>query len=133
MANPFPGMDPYLESSFWQCVHANLANEITRSLAPRVRPKYAAVTTERVVLSGREDSDGEQIRLPDVGVVTDQPRSTGGAAVANPPMVAQAVNLEAVPQFAIEIRDARDRRLVTAIEILSHTNKQGTGRIEYAG
>lgn len=73
MANPFPGMDPYLEDSFWQSVHANLASEITRYLAPRVRPKYAVVTTERVVLSGWEDSDDEQIRLPDVGVLTAQP------------------------------------------------------------
>jgi hypothetical protein len=38
---------------------------------------------------------------------------------------------EYVPQFAVEIRDVANRRLVTAIEVLSPTNKRGEGREEY--
>jgi hypothetical protein len=38
---------------------------------------------------------------------------------------------EAVPHVTVEIHDTRQRQLVTAIEILSPTNKRGTGRIEY--
>ena len=38
---------------------------------------------------------------------------------------------EAVPHVSIEIRDTRERQLVTAIEILSPTNKRGEGRREY--
>ena len=37
-----------------------------------------------------------------------------------------------MPKFAVEIRDPTDWRLVTAIEILSHTNKRGRGRFEYS-
>lgn len=36
-----------------------------------------------------------------------------------------------VPHVSIEIRDVAQRRLVTAIEILSPTNKRGEGRAEY--
>lgn len=36
-----------------------------------------------------------------------------------------------VPHVSIEIRDVVQRRLVTAIEILSPTNKRGEGRAEY--
>src|SRR5438128_2651065 len=133
MANPFPGMDPYLEGWLWQSVHANLATEVTRYLVPRLCPKYVALTTERGVLADIDDGDDELIPQPDVCVLAEQPRGAGGTAAENLPLLARAIELEAVPQFAVEIRDARDRRLVTAIEILSHTDKQGTGRIEYAG
>src|SRR5437763_10093034 len=74
MANPFPGMDPYLEGSIWQSVHANLATDVTRYLVPRLYPKYVALTTERFVLAGAKDCDDNQVPLPDVVIVTDQPR-----------------------------------------------------------
>jgi hypothetical protein len=37
----------------------------------------------------------------------------------------------AVPHRTVEVRDAAERRLVTAIEVLSPTNKRGEGRDEY--
>lgn len=36
-----------------------------------------------------------------------------------------------MPHVSIEIRDVARRQLVTAIEILSPTNKRGEGRLEY--
>jgi Protein of unknown function (DUF4058) len=36
-----------------------------------------------------------------------------------------------IPHFFVEIRDRLGRRLVTAIEVLSPTNKRGVGRQEY--
>jgi hypothetical protein len=38
---------------------------------------------------------------------------------------------EAVPHVTIEIRDTRQRELVTAMAILSPTNKRGEGRREF--
>jgi hypothetical protein len=38
---------------------------------------------------------------------------------------------EAIPQVTIEIRDSARHELVTAIEVLSPTNKRGEGRREY--
>jgi Protein of unknown function (DUF4058) len=133
MANPFPGMDPYLEGDLWPSVHANLATEITRQLAPKVRPKYVVLTTQRVVLALPDEPERPQIRWPDVGVVTGVPSvDDGGATVATAPLVANALAAVPIPQYGVEIRDPVGRRLVTAIEILSPTNKHGDGRDEYA-
>src|SRR3712207_4056371 len=87
MPSPFPGMDPYLEGSLWTSVHTQLSVEIARQLAPRLRPRYLALTTERFVV---ETSDGVAVTrtdiYPDVGLAKARPRSdqegTGGIATA---------------------------------------------------
>jgi hypothetical protein len=91
MSRRFPGMDPYLEGSLWTSVHTQLSAVIAWQLAPKVRPKYLVLPTERFVLEDPES----------VSIVT------------------------------VEIRDTAHRRLVTAIEVLSPTNKRGDGRDEY--
>ena len=55
MPSPFPGMDPYLEGSLWMSIHSQLTAEIARQLAPKLRPKYLALTTERFVLDEISD------------------------------------------------------------------------------
>jgi hypothetical protein len=70
--------------------------EIARQLAPKLRPRYLALTPEATV----------------------------------PLRIATLVPI-AVPHVSIEIRDAAKRLLVTAIEVLSPTNKRGDGREEY--
>jgi hypothetical protein len=133
MANPFPGMDPYLEGNLWPTVHANLGTEVARRLNATIRPKYVALTVQRVVLAVFDEPERSQDRWPDVGVVTREPRDAGGAtAVATAPLEANAPAPESIPQYSVEIRDTAGRRLVTSIEILSPTNKRGDGRDEYA-
>jgi hypothetical protein len=41
MANPFPGMDPYLESDLWPSVHDDLLSEVVRRLSPPPVPLAA--------------------------------------------------------------------------------------------
>src|SRR5947208_2318899 len=91
MPSPFPGMDPYLEGPLWMSVHSQLCSEIARQLAPKLRPKYLALTTERFVME----------------------------------------ELAKVPHQTVEIRDTANRQLVTAIELLSPTNKRSDGYQEY--
>ena len=71
---------------------------------------------------------------PDASVVREG-GEVGGVAVApeaiTAPLTIATLMPERVPQVTVEIRDAADRRLVTAIEVLSPTNKQGDGRDEY--
>ena len=55
MPSPFPGMDPYLEGSLWQSVHFQFISEIARQLAPKIRPRYLALTPERFVYELPED------------------------------------------------------------------------------
>jgi len=45
-------MDPYLEGSLWTTVHTQLSAEIVRQLTPRLRPRYLALTTERLAADG---------------------------------------------------------------------------------
>jgi hypothetical protein len=127
-------MDPYLEGSLWTTVHSQLSAEIARQLAPRLRPRYLALMTERFVLEMPDGVAVTQANIyPDVGVAQARPAvlAGGGAAVAAAPLQLATAMPTPVPHMTVEIRDAANRQLVTAIEVLSPTNKRGDGRDEY--
>lgn len=121
MPSPFPGMDPYLEGSFWTTVHFSLSAEFVRQLAHRLRPNYLVLPIESFVEEMPEsEGAGRPVTL------ADQP----GAATAAPLQLATFTPTP-IPHVTIEIRDVANRELVTAIELLSPTNKRGSGREEY--
>ncbi|MCI0476255.1 MAG: DUF4058 family protein, partial [Anaerolineales bacterium] len=61
MANPFPGMNPYLEDPReWGDVHHALMTYIRDAMQPNLVPKYIARLVERVYTSPW------QARIPDV-------------------------------------------------------------------
>ena len=134
MPSPFPGMDPYLEGSLWTTFHFSLAAEIVRQLSPRVPPRYLVLPEERFVVDV-PDTIGITTRgdvYPDVGVADSEIREPQVAyETETVPLRIATVMPEPVPHVSIEIRDAADRELVTAIEILSPTNKRGEGHKEY--
>ena len=134
MPSPFPGMDPYLEGTYWMTFHTQMIAEIARQLAPKLRPRYLALTSERFVLDYPEDVAVATTSIyPDVGLAGSQPPSPahpqGGVATA--PLRLPTVIPSRVPHVTVEIRDTQNRRLVTAIEVLSPTNKHGDGMEEY--
>lgn len=100
MPNPFPGMDPFLEGPSWSTVHANLVEEIARQLSIKLRPKYLAISCERVFIV--QPDDVSSVLLP-----------------------------ETMTETYVEISDVATRSLVTAIEVLSPTNKRGDGLAEF--
>jgi hypothetical protein len=134
MPSPFPGMDPYLEGSLWMSVHAQLASVFIRQLSPQILPRYIALQTRRFV---RDRPEGEGImigdNIPDVSVHQQQPAQPGPRAVRAlvPPLRMITVMRTPVPHVTVEIRDIEHHHLVSAIEILSPTNKRGDGRSEY--
>ncbi len=134
MPSPFPGMDPYLEGALWTTLHHSLGTEIVRQLAPQLRPRYVALPVERFVM---EISSGVSVTTtsayPDVSVAETQsyPPEHCKTTTVSAPLRLATVIPEAVPHVTVEIRDTHQRQLVTAIEILSPTNKRGAGRIEY--
>src|SRR5579884_3115678 len=134
MPNPFPGMDPYLEGDLWTTVHTDLCAEIARQLAPKLRPKYVALSTRRVVLAGPDETEWSGTHcFPDVKVLASRPATPpAGGAVATAPLILPADMPEPIPHVSVEIRDVTERRLVACIEVLSPTNKRGPGREEYA-
>lgn len=135
MPSPFPGMDPYLEGFYWTSVHHELSSQIARQLAPKVRPKYIVRTVERFVTEVLDDVSITTADIyPDVGVAEtqtiyqlDQDRTTWGDL----PLQLATLIPTRVPHVSIEIRDVAERELVTAIEVISPTNKRGSGYLEY--
>jgi uncharacterized protein DUF4058 len=137
MPSPFPGMDPYLEGrTIWPDVHPSLIPAIRDALTPQVAPAYYVAIEQRVTTV--EIARGEVVREPDVAIVSTQPVPvpSGGVAVAEAPAAtAVAVTLpyfEKIREGYIEIRDVKHHVVVTAIEVLSRTNKLASdGRQEY--
>lgn len=133
MANPFPGMDPYLEGDLWTTVHTDLCAEIARQLSPRLRPKYRVLSTRRVVPTTYDVHTSEADRYYEVNATSCHSANAANSAVATTaPMVVDALLPEPIPHTSLEIHDTAQRRLVTCIELLLPTNKRGSGREEYA-
>jgi hypothetical protein len=127
-------MDPWLEGELWMSFHGPLVTEIAAQLAPRLRPRYIALTQKRFVPDPEEGiAIAVGTLLPDVGVASAWPSGAAGTVAAEiaAPVVLETAMPVAVPHQSIEIRDVAERRLVTAIEVLSPTNKRGEGRGEY--
>jgi hypothetical protein len=127
-------MDPYLEGSQWTSVHMELCAEIARQLAPKLRPKYVARMARRFVLeTPQQVAVTTQDRYPNVSVTpaTSSMLAPASGGVATAPLLLETIMPEAVPHITVEIRDTENRQLVTAIEVLSPTNKRGEGYEEY--
>jgi hypothetical protein len=127
-------MDPYLEGSLWTTVHFALSAEIVRQLAPRLRPRYLVLPAERFVTETPESVAITAMDIyPDVSVAEARamPAHAQRATIAAAPLELATIIPTPVPHVTIEIRDTANRQLVTAIEVLSPTNKRGDGRVEY--
>jgi hypothetical protein len=129
-------MDPYLEGDLWTTVHSQLAAEIARQLAPKIAPRYVARTEKRFVIAAPDDLEEAEISIyTDVGVRTAKALSRAKRSAAGTfqeaPLVMATIMAEKAPHYWVEIRDAKRRTLVTAIELLSPFNKRGRGRVEY--
>jgi len=137
MPNPFPGMNPYLESpDFWPQVHHLLISSIFESLVPQLLPRYIVDIEKRVYEISGENS--LLVGIPDVTVqrspIQTNPNSSN-IAVAAPPVTALKVRLPVPVEFReayLEVRDTETREVVTVIEVLSPANKRpGKGREMY--
>jgi len=132
--SPFPGMDPYLEGPLWTTLYFTLSSEIVRQLAPRLQPRYLVLPVERFIV---EMAEGMAITTgdiyPDAGIVRGQTSAATAQEVATleAPLQVATVIPSSIPHVSIEIRDRANRQRVTAIEVLSPTNKRGEGRLEY--
>jgi len=131
-ANPFPGMNPYLERR-WGDVHTRLISYAADALQAALPPDLRARLEERVFI---ESSDGpEKSFYPDVAVsvkhMVFKEEPAGGVAVAEP-IVFFAPDVEITEPY-LDIVDADSGgRVVTTIEVLSRSNKRpGPGRVLY--
>ena len=143
MPLPFPGMDPYLEHpDRWPSVHSRLIVELADFLTPQLLPKYFVDIEERIYLTAGEE---RAVVVPDVTVKRERfnpnpgtnvavAKSSSGIAslTATEPVAVTVPMLEEVKLNYLEIKEADSKEVVTAIEILSPTNKRpGKGREKY--
>jgi hypothetical protein len=137
MPNPFPGMNPYLESpDFWPEVHNRLIVAIADALVPQLVPKYRVAIEKRIY-----EIKGEQsllVGIPDVSIQRNPiPRnsSTSNVAVATRTTESLKIRLamfEEVREGYLEVIDMATKEVVTVIEVLSPANKRpGKGREMY--
>ena len=139
MPSPFPGMDPYLEHpQVFPGLHGSMITYLKAALRPRLPDPYYADSDERVWIEF-----SRRYVEPDVSVLRpkrNQEReetATGGVAVAAParpqPILVTVPHAERRETW-LEIYTRQDgkERLVTAVEVLSPTNKTpGRRRDEY--
>jgi hypothetical protein len=130
-------MDPYLESQgYWQDFHTRVLTYCPKALRAVLPKNYAALIEERISLVELSDRTS-QVYIPDVAVMRRE-RETAGVgdrgvlATLEPISVPLALeDLEEIRHRWIEIQRLPDRSLVAVIEVLSPTNKFGSGRVEY--
>lgn len=152
MPSPFPGMDPYLEDpAFWRGFHGRLIYALTDQLLDRLPQDYDADVDEQVRLvevSPEELAARRKDAIPDVAVmrgpasaesrarhpgqnVGDGSAGDGGSvATMEPVTITVQADREEKDRW-IKIIHRPDDALVTIIEVLSPTNKNGDGYAEY--
>ena len=127
MLSPFPGMNPYLETpELWGDFHAAVAYEIRVQLTPRLRPRYTATLVPRIEVNEIFIQETTRSIYPDVAILRPREPQGGGMAVLDilPAPLTGRVLQEEFRVYRIEIRRTESGQLVTAIEILSPTNKR---------
>jgi hypothetical protein len=139
MPSPFPGMDPYLEApEFWPDFHGTLVTAIRAALTPILPEGFFAELDQYVWLEQEDTVHRERRGRPDVYVTNGGGRKPlvkpgGSVAITEPTVRLRLPTVEKVvgPRY-IRIMSQRQRRVVTAIELLSPANKKpGDDRTAY--
>jgi hypothetical protein len=132
-------MDPWLEHpATWPDVHNSLIAAIRDALAPLVQPRYFVGVESRTTLLSELDVD--LVYRPDVSIHATREHATetrepGVAVLEHPEVKPIPVVLaleEEIEETYLLIKELPGRKLVTAIEILSPSNKKAAEpRLEY--
>jgi hypothetical protein len=126
-------MDPYLEQrGLWEQVHTRLIVAIADELTPLVAPRYRVDIEQRTYLGVMAAE--QRAGIPDASVMEPGVRRMREAALAYPiePEIVETPVESPISERYLEIRVPRTEAVVTAIEILSPTNKlDSRGRATY--
>jgi hypothetical protein len=138
MPSPFPGMNPYIErAEVWQDFHDSFMPFVRDVLAPQVPSTYYVKIEEHVFIHERSAAERRPLGQPDLSVLTTGGGLTAAATATAPRASAPASVLvpsgvDEVRLPYLEIRDRRNRQVVTVIELLSPANKYaGPDRDQY--
>jgi hypothetical protein len=127
-------MDPYLERrALWPDFHDSLIAYLREAVQPFLRPRYAALTQDRLFVVEHERPIRPDISIIHVDDRSDFLHSSAVATmVADEPVVVELFREEIRQPYLTIIEPAEGNRVVTAIEVLSPDNKTtGAGRVSY--
>ncbi len=138
LSSPFPGFDPWLEDpAYWEDFHRQFIVDLRVAILDGLPQGYDARIDQRLrVYEQRFDNSIDiQRRQPDIGIEWHGGTSTAATAVLDavtldPVLVPQTETVEERDVW-IEIVQLPERRLVTAIEVLSPANKTADGAATY--
>lgn len=129
MPSPFPGMNPYLEDTLWREVHTYLIAAIANDLNVRLPDAYRATVEQATYIA--TVSAG----TPDVAILGDGELKPPAGSILAPviaPVQVEIPEPEEVIDRWLEVRQVTTNQVITAIEILSPTNKvDPRGREQY--
>lgn len=133
-SNPFPGMNPWLESR-WGDIHTRLTTYASDQLQTQL-PVGLRARVEEYVAVESDDCPPHRF-VPDVHVAETpfapptEPTLDAGVAIAEPVVVSRLVEPRTLRSIHIVDADSGNR-VITSIEFLSPSNKVGeAGRKQY--
>jgi hypothetical protein len=134
MPGPFPGFDPFLEDQgYWREFHTNFLSNMQNVLGGHLPDDYEVRIEERLSLIYEPDYGRDRDVVPDALILrTAQPsqqRSASAATATLEPVLLALPDyqVEEVVEKRLVIRHFPNREMVTAIELLSPSNKQAPG------
>ena len=135
MPSPFPGMNPYVEhEENWPGFHHIFITECLGALAPQAAPKYLVKIEINVYIHERS-AEERMLGKPDVVIAGRKIRRKPARGARNGDAPVYAVIPQAtdtVRLASLEIREIETKELITAIEVLSPSNKRpGSVRDQY--
>jgi Protein of unknown function (DUF4058) len=139
MPTPFPGMNPYLEQEdVWHDFHERFIPLAATLLGGQLRPRYIVKIDEHIYVHEMAAESRRWVGRADVSLgrvspeVTQEPRSGSATGLLEAPAQVRPPAVDRERLSYVEIRDRRDRELVTVIELLSPANKyMGPDREQY--
>lgn len=129
-------MNPFLEQNdTWEDFHHNFITRTQEMLSGRVGPNYFVKVEVRLYRHELPDEPPLYVGRSDVGLTISSPRSEGDwaapAAIAAPVRL-RVLAVDVERHSWLKICDRRNRHVVTALELLSPTNKTpGPDRDDY--
>jgi hypothetical protein len=127
MPSPFPGMNPYLEQDYvWHDFHERFIPLCSEMLVPQVRPGYIVRLDEHIYIHELPAEERRFLGRADIGVTRLGPSAPrADTKIISPPARGTLVpTVDVVRHAFIEIRDRRNRGLVTVVGLLSPANKR---------
>jgi len=130
MPSPFPGMNPYLEQNdTWEDFHHEFLTRARAQLEPQVGAAYYVKVEVRPYIHELSADERRYFGRADAAVTSRAERDRGvPVAEIESPVTLTMPAVEFARESWLEVHDRRDRRVITAIELLSPGNKD---RVEH--